>query len=489
MLNRVVGTQNWSRNQETLNPLLTPSTSHKPKGKTYALVTPQSSEQIQHIVTFCAEHKIPITTQGGNTGRCEGALAQHPHGILLSTSKLNNICHIDTTGQTALVEAGVVLDTLNQKLNDHNLFFPIKLGASGSCQIGGNIATNAGGLHALKYGSTRALTLGIEAVMANGELYSHLSPLRKDNRGYAINQLLIGSEGTLGIITKANLKLASKPLETQTYFLASSLVSSLLSLFNTLIQNLEPHICAAEIISFNAIEQAKEAYPHLSFPLPPSPWYLLLEASSTTPNPSLAETMQNLLMDALEHQLISDIIKAQNKEQQSRLWQWREYIVSAPAFFKNKRHFFRSDIAVPIHLLPQLFKKVEAELPLLNPAYKSYPYGHMGDGNIHYNIYTPQNLTTQDFLSQNKQVSSFFRDLVLSLGGTFSAEHGIGSLKMEDLRLSVDPCHWNLLKTIKKAFDPFNIMNPHTIIPETYINPNPSRETFASDQKPNPTQP
>ena len=468
-LQRLLGDKHWIVETDKLTPYLQSSTGAKPKQGTLAVVQPSSVIQVQEIVRFCNQHKIAIVPQGGNTGRCHGALPQQDGNIILSLEKLNRIRSIDTVGKTAIVDSGIILDTLNDKLACHDLWFPISLGASGSCHIGGNIATNAGGVNALKYGTTRKSVLGIEAVLADGSLYQHLSPLHKDNRGYAIDQLLIGSEGTLAILTGASLKLISKPSHYVTYFLSSKRLEDLLFVFSKIQQITRDGLSAAEVISRRALTQMREVFSIPKLPLPlDEPWYALFEIDSCREEEqtlSLQHLLQQTMMDLLKQQKITQVLEGQHQTQRQSFWDIREKIVAAPVQLMHKRRFVRSDIAVPIHELTKLFEQIEEKLPSLPGNFLSYPYGHMGDGNIHYNFYTEDHLTDEEFKRYSETLSHFVRDTVLSLEGTFSAEHGIGSLKMNDLMSSLDETHWNLLIKIKKTFDPHQLLNPHTVIP------------------------
>ena len=464
----ILGKEGWSSDQNVLAPLLTPSTSLSPKGEAMCVVMPSSRPEVEDIVKLCCEHGIAITPQGGNTGRSEGALTQTSNSIILSLARMNKILKIDVQGLCVTLEAGVIVDNLNETLADLGLFFPISLGASGSCHVGGNIATNAGGHNALKHGCTRQQVLGLECVMANGKTYSNLSGLHKDNRGYSIDHLLIGSEGTLGVITAACLKLQIIAKNIASFFLSVESPSSALDILSIVQQSLGSSLCAAEIISQNAIAQMTSVY-DTRLPIDDSaPFYLLLEASSTTTDYDLSSIMGSSLMQAYEQGLIIDIVEALGEQQRKNLWNIRGKVVQA-ANPRKERRFFRSDIAVPIDKIPKLFELVEKEVSSINPSLKTYPLGHIADGNIHYNMYTDDFLSEKAAEALATTISDFLRDTAHKLGGTFSAEHGIGSVKMRDLRHTLDDTHWQLLKSIKRTFDPNNIMNPNTLIPKDEI--------------------
>ena len=467
-LDSILGTDGWSRDNNVLAPLLTPSTSFSPKGETLCVVMPSSRGEIEDIVKLCRKQNISITPQGGNTGRCEGALPQTSNSIILSLARMNKILDIDREGFSVTLEAGVIVDNLNEILAHQNLFFPISLGASGSCQVGGNIATNAGGLNAMKYGCTRQQVLGLEFVLADGQTYSNLRRLNKDNRGYSIDNLIIGSEGTLGIITAACLRLQSLPKNFATFFMSLESPSKALEILSILRQSVGNRLCAAEIISQNAISQMMEVY-NITMPIDSSaPFYLLIEASSISVDYDLSSLTRDSLTRAYEKGLIINIVESLNEGQRKNLWTIREKVVQA-ANPRRGRTFLRSDIAVPVDKIPQLFDLVEKGVSSINPGLKTYPLGHIADGNIHYNMYIDDTLSEVASRKLNTAISDFLRDTAHKLGGTFSAEHGIGSMKMKDLRHTLDDTHWQLLKSIKRAFDPDNIMNPNTIIPEDEI--------------------
>lgn len=432
----------------------------QPKG----IVFPKSTEQIQKIVRICGQEKLPIIPQGGNTGLCGGAMpTQDGQELILSLIRMSKIREIDTANNTITAEAGCIVAHLRDMAAESNRLFPLSFGADGSARIGGSISANSGGTNVLRYGNARELVLGLEVVLASGEIWNGLSGLRKDNTGYDLKNLFIGSEGTLGIITAATLKLFPLPVRTPIAWVALRRVEDGIELLHELQHQSGGSVTGCELVSATGLSFAVTHIPGCRDPLKTShPWYLLIELASGKDDDSMEEILLQTLQIELEKGLIPDAAVATSLEQGKQFWRLREAIAEAQAFEGGS---IKHDVSVPISKVAALISNtlplVEEALPGIRPCI----FGHLGDGNLHFNISQPVGANKAEFLSLWGKFNRIVHDQVVALGGSISAEHGIGQLKPEELAHYKDPCSLGLMRKIKQSFDPDNLLNPGKVIP------------------------
>ena len=421
------------------------------------MLTPRSTAEVSEAIKICAAHGLKIVPQGGNTGLVGG---QTPQGeVLLSLKKMTTIREVDTTNNAMIVEAGATLQSVHDAADAANTQFPLFLASQGSCTIGGNLSTNAGGNHVLKYGTTKDLVFGVEAVLASGEIYNGLTSLRKDNTGYDLSRLFLGAEGTLGIITAASLKLFPKAGYTQRVIAAVDSPAQALSLLE--VSRAGGRLSMFEVmprIGLNAVVKniggQREPFDA------PHPWYVVIDwdVETESEGATLAET---LLAKAFEKELIRDAVIAQNETQAAQILSLRENMSAGQKFLGGSIKF---DITVPLNTIPAFFKKADAAIKAQIPGCRPVGFGHFGDGNIHYNIAQPVGMNKQKFLDNWQAVSETVFDIVGEFDGSISAEHGIGIMKKDDLARRADPVKLAMLKSIKQALDPSNIMNPRVML-------------------------
>lgn len=432
-------------------------------GKAFAVVFPSTTDEVAKVVGTCRFHKVPVIPQGGNTGRCFGAQTDDANAVIIHLKHLNRIRDFDTQNMTITAEAGVILQDLQTYADQRDAFFPLSLGAEGSCQIGGNLATNAGGVNVLRYGNARDLTLGIEAVTANGTVLNELYGLRKNNTGYDLKNLLIGSEGTLGIITAATLKLFPPERNNEHAFIAVNSIDNAVSCLQHLQSQFIGKISTFELIPNRAM-QFLAKHSDLRCPIADHhPWYIWYKLADANPDTPLFDDNLALLDTLMADGLVVDATVSQNEGMKQLFGQIREALVEVQ---KHEGASLKFDVAVPISAVSDLIERGNAAVTAICPGIRPYPFGHLGDGNIHYNLTRPEHLSDEQFFSQYKtQLIQTLHDIVDGLAGTFSAEHGIGSQKIQDMQTYKDPVALDLMRRIKHAFDPFNLMNPHKVIP------------------------
>ena len=432
------------------------------RGRAACVVCPATTAEVAQVIRSCRAHGYAVVPQGGNTGYCGGASPDSDKQVLLSTSRLKQIRAIDPVGMTATVEAGVVLAQLQEAVAEQGLFFPLSMGSEGSCQIGGNLATNAGGLAVLKYGTAGEQVLGLEVVLPSGEVLDCLTALRKDNTGYDLKSLFLGSEGSLGVITAAVLKLYPFPTERQTAWLAAPDLESacrLLSLARSLSGDT---LTSFEYISAPSLALAEQHVDNLRLPLSRDyPHQVLLEISAALAVDSLRGPMEQLLQQAQDQALILDAALAETGAQRQQLWRIRE---SIPEAEKHAGRSIKHDISVPIDCIPDYVARAQAALPDIADHRPSI-YGHIGDGNLHYNILAPEGADPDEFRAKHAlEFSAQLHDLAAAMQGSFSAEHGIGKLKTADLERYKDPVALRLMADLKFALDPDGLMNPGKVL-------------------------
>ena len=433
------------------------------RGHALAVVRPDSTEEVAAVVRACAAHGVGIVAQGGNTGLV-GASVPDASGtqVLLSLRRMNRIRQIDAANLTLTAEAGCILQMAQDAAAAQGLLFPLSLAAEGSCTLGGNLATNAGGTQVLRFGNARELCLGLEVVTAAGEVWEGLSGLRKDNTGYSLRDLFIGSEGTLGIITAATLKLFPRPAASMTALAAVPSLQAAVSLLQLAQARLGPGLTGFEVMNAFSLALVGRHFAQLTQPLAASKWMVLLEQSDTEGETHARALFEGLLEAALEAALITDAAVAESLHQSNALWHLREAIPMAQA---QEGLNIKHDISLPISRIAAFVAGTDAALAQAFPGVRMVDFGHLGDGNLHYNVQAPEGVQPDDFLRRcEAQVNALVYDAVTAHGGSISAEHGIGALKREALKVHKSPVALALMRSIKQALDPQDIMNPGRLL-------------------------
>ncbi|HEU0229872.1 MAG TPA: FAD-binding oxidoreductase [Burkholderiaceae bacterium] len=435
-------------------------------GRVLAVVRPGSTGEVADVVKWCAAHRVPIVPQGGNTGLCGGAT---PDGsgtaLVVSLTRMNRIRAIDTDNDTMVVEAGCILQAAQQAARDADRLLPLSLAAEGSCTVGGNLGTNAGGTQVLRYGNTRELALGLEVVTPQGEIWHGLRGLRKDNTGYDLRDLFIGSEGTLGIITAVELKLYPLPVAQCTALLGLSSVEDAVKVLSVARKGFGASLTGFELIAGNCLKGVVECYPQQRIPFDgPSaqlPWYALLELSDSESAQHARERFEAVVGGMLESGLVPDAVIAENVAQSKALWHLRESIpLAEKAFGKSIKH----DVSIPVSRMAEFVRVTNAALQAAFPGIEHVIFGHLGDGNLHYNVARGQAFTEQELLDRQYAVYELVHDSVHRFAGSISAEHGVGQLKRDALPKYKDPVELAIMRKIKQALDPDGLMNPGKVL-------------------------
>jgi FAD/FMN-containing dehydrogenase len=431
-------------------------------GATRLVVRPASTAEVAAVVRICAEAKLPIVPQGGNTGLVGGGVPpEDGHNVVLALGRMNRIRAIDPVNFTMTVEAGCILADLQQAAAEADRLFPLSLGAEGSCQIGGNLSTNAGGIAVLRYGNTRELALGLEVVLPDGRIWDGLRALRKDNTGYDLKQLFIGGEGTLGIITAATIKLFPKPREVETAFLGLGRVEHAMGLFAEARAATADQLTAFELIPRAALELALVDVPGTIDPLDaPYPWYVLLEMSSSGRESGIRGLLEILLGIALEEGLVGDGVIAESGAQAKELWHIREAIVEAQNYSGSIKH----DVAVPVSRVADFINRATHLVTERLPGIRPMAFGHVGDGNIHFNLTQPEGADRHAYVARWQEFNDIVHGVVRELAGSISAEHGVGRLKRDEITHYKEPIEIELMRLVKRTFDPAGIMNPGKLV-------------------------
>lgn len=427
------------------------------------LLRPKTTGEVAALVKICAETKTPIVPQGGNTGLTG---ASQPHAdmseVIISTSRMNQVREVDTSNDTLTVEPGVVLADIQRIAEENDRLFPLSLGAEGSCQIGGNISTNAGGTQVLRYGNTRALVLGLEVVLANGEIWNGLRSLRKDNTGYDLKHLFIGAEGTLGIVTAAVLRLFPLPTASETAWAAVQSPEKAVELLGFMKSKLGDQVSGFELLQRSIVDLVLTHIPETEDPVAGKyPWYVLTEISGQGAPGSLSEPFTDALGAAAEEGLIEDAAIASSGAQAKKFWYMREEMAEAQ---KRAGPSIKHDVSVPVSRIPQFLVEAEAALEAAYPGINIVVFGHVGDGNLHYNPVAPDGWTRQAFAGEREKVNRIIHDLVISHDGSISAEHGVGRLRLDENMHYKSEVEIDLMRSVKRALDPDNIMNPGKVI-------------------------
>ncbi|RNF29129.1 2-hydroxyacid dehydrogenase [Massilia aurea] len=432
-------------------------------GRGLAVVLPLNTAQVAAIVAACAAAHVPIVPQGGRTGLVMGSVPDTSGAaIVLSLRRVNRIRSIDSLNRTMTVEAGCILADVQAAAGEAGMLYPLSLAAEGSCTIGGNLSTNAGGTAVLRYGNTRELCLGLEVVNAQGEVWDGLRGLRKDNTGYALRELFIGAEGTLGVITAAVLKLYPAPRAALTALVALDSPRQAVELLGLLQARCGAALTGFELMSAFCLELVAAQFPDLPRPFEDChPQYALVELSSNESDAHAHGLLESSIGEALEAGVALDAVVATSNKQALDLWRLREHIPLAQAAAgKNIKH----DISLAVSRIPDFIARADAALQQAFPGCQPVTFGHLGDGNLHYNVAPPAGESHEAFLGHQAAVNRIVHDLVADCGGSISAEHGIGMLKREELARYKSPVELGMMRAIKAALDPLGIMNPGKIL-------------------------
>ena len=431
-------------------------------GRTRLVLRPSTVEEVSAILKLATETRTSVVPQGGNTGLVGGQVPRSDAEIVLSLQKLDRIREVDPVGRTMTLDAGVILKRAQEAADEAGLFFPLSLGSEGSCQIGGNLAANAGGTAVLAYGNTRDLCLGLEAVLPSGEIVHGLRRLKKDNRGYDLRNLLIGSEGTLAVITGAVLKLFPKPAGREVAYVGLASPEEALKLLMRAEALAGGRLTAFELMPRIGIEFTVRHTQGSRDPLAePHAWYVLLEISSPTSGEDARAVLETILEGAFEAGEVEDAAIAQSIADAATFWRMREEMSWAQ---KPEGGSIKHDVSVPVALVPEFLNRANALVMEAIPGARIVSFGHLGDGNIHYNISQPVGADKEAFLTRWSEINVLVHGVVAELGGSFSAEHGIGQLKREELARTKDPVELTLMRGIKALFDPYGIMNPGKLL-------------------------
>ena len=433
------------------------------RGRALAVVRPGSTAEVAQVLRLAAQHGVSVVPQGGNTGLVGGGVPDDTGTqLLLSLQRLNRVRAIDRANLTMTVEAGMVLQTVQAAAAEAGLLFPLSLAAEGSCTIGGNLATNAGGTQVLRYGNARELCLGLEVVTAAGEVWDGLSGLRKDNTGYDLRDLFIGSEGTLGIITAATLKLYPQPAASLTAMASAESLDACVALLGLAQRRLGAGLTGFEVMNAFSLSLVRQHFPQLQQPLPPAPWTVLLEHADTEGEAEARTKFEGLLGEALDQGLIGDAAIAESLAQAATMWHLRE---SIPLAQSEEGLNVKHDIALPVSAIPAYCATTDAALQAAIPGVRLVNFGHLGDGNLHYNVQCPPGGEAKRFLDENEpRINRIVYDAVQAAGGSFSAEHGVGALKRHEMDARKSPVALGLMRAVKAALDPQGRLNPGRVV-------------------------
>ena len=432
-------------------------------GRPAAVVKPASTAEVAEVVRACAESRTAVVPQGGNTGLC-GAATPDASGtqIVLNLSRMNRVHAIDTRNNTMTVEAGCVLANLQNTAEEAGRLFPLSLAAEGSCEIGGNLSTNAGGTAVLRYGNARELVLGLEVVLPSGEVWDGLRGLRKDNTGYDLKQLFIGAEGTLGVITAAVLKLFPLPKSHATAVVALETPEKAVALLERALGACGERLTGFELFSDFCLSLVLKHFGDTAAPFPRRfPHYVLMELSDTQSGEGVRVLVESMLEAALEERNILDAAVAQSETQSRAFWSLREFISEAQA---HEGPNIKHDVSIPISRISEFIATTDAELERAYGGLRMVTFGHLGDGNLHYNVSAPEGVAPGVFVMHTAAINRIVHDSVARLGGSISAEHGLGQLKRDEIQRYKSPLELELMRKLKRALDPQGIMNPGKVL-------------------------
>ena len=414
------------------------------------------------MVGACSAAGVPMVPQGGNTGLCGGATPDASgEAVIIALGRLNKVRGADPLNRTLTVEAGCTLASVQEAAAAAGCLFPLSLASEGSCQIGGNLATNAGGVHVLRYGTTRDLVLGLEAVLPDGSLWNGLRALRKDNTGYDLKQLFIGSEGTLGIITAASLKLFPLPVAQATAWINVADPAAALALLASAQSAFDARLTAFELVSEGALDLALRHIPGTRRPTAVSAWYVLCELAAGCGQATLDSDLEYWLGDAIAKGIAADAVLAQSSSQSRSLWHLRESLSEAQ---KIEGISVKHEISVPVSAIPDFLARADSALVQAFPGVRIIAFGHVGDGNLHYNVSRPDPARNAELIDRQGEVHRLVHDIVHGLDGSISAEHGIGQLKRDEIRRYKSSIELALMRAVKAALDPRGVMNPGKVV-------------------------
>ncbi|NQD80048.1 FAD-binding oxidoreductase [Pseudomonas sp. CrR14] len=461
-LENVVGEAGLIRDSERMQSYLS-DWRNAYRGEAALVVRPASTAEVAEVVRLCAQAGIALVPQGGNTGLCGGSIPDASGDqVVLSLTRMTQIRQVDPGNETITVEAGVILQRLQEAAAEAGRLFPLSLGAEGSCTVGGNLATNAGGTAVLRYGNMRDLTLGVEVVLPDGRIWNGLRGLRKDNTGYDLKQLFIGSEGTLGIITAAVLKLYPAVRSRTTAWVALPSTQAAVDLIGRMRGLCGDRLTGFELMSRQSVEFVLRHVAGCNDPFAEvHPWYVLIELSDTLLDAPLNEMLENGLGEAFEQGEALDAVVAGNETQVAALWKMREGISEAQ---NHEGPSLKHDISVPVSSIPAFIETADQQLQAAFPGVRIVAYGHVGDGNLHYNISKPVGSEDAPFKAQAEAIMHVIYDVTRAFAGSISAEHGLGQAKREAARRYKDPLELELMRTLKQALDPAGLMNPGKLL-------------------------
>jgi len=459
---RIVGEAHAIRDAEAMAPYLV-EWRDRYFGNAALVLKPGSTAEVAAILKRANETRTAIVPQGGNTGLVGGQIPfESGHEVVVSMSRLTHVRDIDLSGNTMTVEAGLVLAQAQSVAARVGRLFPLSLASEGSCQIGGVLATNAGGMAVLAYGNVRDMTLGLEVVLADGSVWNGLKALRKDNSGYDLKDLFIGSEGTLGIITAAVLSLFPRPVETATALAGLTQLDDAVAFYSRAYSLAGPALTAFELLPRIGLDFVLRHGSETRDPLDsPHPWYVLFELSSPREGDEIGRLAETLLAEGIEAGELDDAVLASSLAQAGELWRLRELMSEVQ---RQEGGSIKHDVSVPVARVPEFIARADQLVELMVPGSRPVPFGHLGDGNIHYNVSQPPNMDRTVFLANWEALNAAVHEIVLGLGGSISAEHGIGRLKRDLLPHAKQPLELELMRKIKDAFDPNGILNPGKLL-------------------------
>ena len=459
-LRAILGEEGWTDDPQTLEPQLRDWVGYA-TGTTPIMAMPKSTAEVAAVVKACAAAKVPIVPQGGNTGSVAGAV---PHGeVLLSLRRMNKIRDIDAADYTMTVDAGVILAEVQAAALAADRFFPLSIGSEGSCTIGGNVSTNAGGTAVLRFGNMRDLVLGLEVVLPDGQVWNGLRRLRKDNTGYALKHLFMGAEGTLGVVTGAVLRLFPKPVEVATAFVAIRDLDASIELLAHLRAATGDALSSIEVIPRIGIEIALEFDSEVSDPLAEKhEWYAIIEVSGTKADGETQATLEAALADALAKGMVRDAAIASSTAQAKAIWRIRKALVlnlaKAGAEIKH-------DVSVPVSKQPDFIRRATAAVEKVVPGTRTFAYGHFGDGNVHFNLCAPKGMEAPAFTARAADLHRAVYDIAAEYGGSFAAEHGVGIVKLAEMERYRSAVELDLMRKFKRLLDPDGLFNPGKVLP------------------------
>jgi FAD/FMN-containing dehydrogenase len=460
-LKSITGDKNVITDSHALKPFITEYRGRY-VGDALCAVKPGNTDEVSQIVRLCAANNIVVVPQGGNTGLVGGSIPYDKKSIVLNLSRMNKIRAIDAENFSMVVEAGCVLSVVQQAAIDAKRYFPLSLASEGSSQIGGNIGANAGGILTIRYGNTRDLVLGLEVILPSGEIWNGLRSLRKDNTGYDLKQLFIGSEGTLGVITAAVLKLFPDPGLRETFFIAIDSPEKAITLLSDIKAAFGDNLLAYELIARRGVEFAVAYNPQVAEPLrTKSDWHVLVEIAAGKNNTGLRTRVEDVLEAALQKNLILDATIAQNDSQRQMFWILRESVSDAQRYAGAS---IKHDISVPVFKIPDFIREATILVEKMIPGVRPVIFGHAGDGNLHFNLTQPEGADKEAFMARWDEINHAVHDIVQKYDGSIAAEHGVGVFKAAEMAQRKAPVELELMKKIKHAFDPQNIMNPGKVL-------------------------